>query len=63
VDGVLKMALIEKAEGGVLEAWGRVSGGYKEKNEREITRVFEICVNEAVHLIRVDGDWRCGHDA
>lgn len=57
------MALIEKAEGGVLEAWGRVSGGYKEKNEREITRVFEICVNEAVHLIRVDGDWRCGHDA
>jgi len=29
------MTLIEKTEGGVLEAWVWVSGGYKEKNERE----------------------------
>ena len=35
VDGVLKVTFIEKTEGGVLEAWGWVSGGYEEKNERE----------------------------
>ena len=39
----------------------RVNGVWG-KEGRKKTRVFEVRVDEAVHLIRVDGYWRRSHD-
>jgi len=33
MDGVVEMALIEKTEGGVLEAYVQVSGAHRKRNE------------------------------
>ena len=35
-------------------------GEVKSKRYERITRVFEVSVDEAIHLVRVNGYWSCG---
>lgn len=35
-------------------------GEVERKDYERITRVFEVSVDEAVHLVRVNGYWSCG---